>query len=117
MLSIVIPLCNEAESLEALHHEICEVAAAHGYELDVIFVDDGSKDNSWEIIRCLAAADPQVRGIRFRRNFGKAAALSAAFDQVRGELVMTVDADLQDDPQEIPRFLAAIENDLDVVSG
>ena len=75
------------------------------------------RDNSWEIIRRLAAADPQVRGIRFRRNFGKAAALTAGFAQVRGEMVMTLDADLQDDPHEIPRFLAAMENDLDVVSG
>ena len=117
MLSIVIPVYNEAESLEALHREIREVAAANGYELDVIFVDDGSTDNSWEIICRLAAADPQVRGIRFRRNFGKAAALSAGFAQVRGEMVMTLDADLQDDPHEIPRFLAAMENHLDVVSG
>jgi dolichol-phosphate mannosyltransferase len=117
MLSIVIPVYNEAESLEALHREIGEVAAANGYPLDVIFVDDGSRDNSWEIIRRLAAADPQVSGIRFRRNFGKAAALSAGFAQVRGEMVMTLDADLQDDPHEIPRFLAAMENNLDVVSG
>src|SRR5208337_1828842 len=117
MLSIVIPVYNEAESLEALYREICEVAAAHGYELDVIFVDDGSTDDSWEIIRRLAAADPQVRGIRFRRNFGKAAALSAGFAEVRGEMVMTLDADLQDDPHEIPRFLAAMDNSLDVVSG
>ena len=117
MLSIVIPVYNEAESLEALHREIREVAAANGYELDVIFVDDGSKDDSWWIIRRLAAADPQVRGIRFRRNFGKAAALSAGFALVRGEMVMTLDADLQDDPHEIPRFLAAMENNLDVVSG
>ncbi len=117
MLSIVIPVYNEAESLEALHREICEVAAANGYELEVIFVDDGSRDDSWEIIRRLAAADPRVRGIRFRRNFGKAAALSAGFALVRGEMVMTLDADLQDDPREIPRFLAAMENQLDVVSG
>ncbi len=117
MLSIVIPVYNEAQSLEALHREICEVAAANGYELEVIFVDDGSRDDSWEIIRRLAAADPRVRGIRFRRNFGKAAALSAGFALVRGEMVMTLDADLQDDPREIPRFLAAMENQLDVVSG
>jgi glycosyltransferase involved in cell wall biosynthesis len=117
MLSIVIPVYNEAESLEALHRELREVAAAHDYVLDVIFVDDGSKDGSWEIVRRLAAADPQVRGIRFRRNFGKAAALSAGFAQVRGDRVMTLDADLQDDPAEIPRFLSAMENDLDVVSG
>jgi dolichol-phosphate mannosyltransferase len=117
MLSIVIPVYNEAESLETLHREICEMAAANGYQLDVIFVDDGSKDNSWEIIRRLAAADPQVRGIRFRRNFGKSAALSAGFAEVRGEMVMTLDADLQDDPREIPRFLVAMMTDLDVVSG
>ncbi len=117
MLSIVIPVYNEAESLEALHREIGEVAVANGYELDLIFVDDGSKDNSWEIIGRLAAVDPQVRGIRFRRNFGKAAALSAGFAQACGDKVMTLDADLQDDPHEIPRFLAALENDLDVVSG
>jgi len=117
MLSIVIPVYNEAESLVALHGEIRDVAASNGYELDVIFVDDGSEDDSWEIIRRLASADPQVRGIRFRRNFGKSAALSAGFAQVRGEMVMTLDADLQDDPQEIPRFLAAMETRLDVVSG
>ena len=69
-----------------------------------MFIDDGSTDGSWEVIRGLAAADPRVTGLRFRRNFGKAAALSAGFAQARGELVMTLDADLQDDPQEIPRF-------------
>ncbi len=117
MLSIVIPVFDEAESLEALHRELGEVAAANGYDLDVVFVDDGSRDGSWEVIRGLAAADPRVRGIRFRRNFGKAAALSAGFSQARGELVMTLDADLQDDPHEIPRFLAEMEKHLDVVSG
>ena len=117
MLSIVIPVYNEAESLAELHREIGEVAAANGYELDVIFVDDGSRDDSWKIIRRLAAEDSRVRGIRFRRNFGKAAALTAGFAAARGELVMTLDADLQDDPHEIPRFLAAMQNNLDVVSG
>jgi dolichol-phosphate mannosyltransferase len=117
MLSIVIPVYNEAESLETLHREICEMAAANGYQLDMIFVDDGSKDDSWKVICRLAAADPQVRGIRFRRNFGKSAALSAGFAEVRGEMVMTLDADLQDDPREIPRFLVAMMTDLDVVSG
>ncbi|MEN6458439.1 MAG: glycosyltransferase family 2 protein [Thermoguttaceae bacterium] len=117
MLSVVIPLFNEADSLETLHRELSEVAAAQGYELDLIFVDDGSTDGSWQIVRQLAASDPRVRGIRFRRNFGKAAALSAGLEIARGELVMTLDADLQDDPHEIPRFLAEIEQDLDVVSG
>ena len=79
MLSIVIPVFNEGDSLAALHRELAEVAAAQGYELDIMFVDDGSTDGSWEAIRQLAAADPRVRGIRFRRNFGKAAALAPAF--------------------------------------
>jgi dolichol-phosphate mannosyltransferase len=117
MLSIVIPVFNEAESLPALHRELSDVAAAQGYDLDVVFVDDGSTDGSWQAIRQLAEADPRVSGLRFRRNFGKAAALSAGFAQARGELVMTLDADLQDDPGEIPKFLAAMEKDVDVVSG
>lgn len=79
MLSVVIPVFNEAESLTILHQELSEVAAAQGYDLDVVFVDDGSTDGSWEVIRGLAAADPRVTGLRFRRNFGKAAALSTGF--------------------------------------
>jgi len=117
MLSIVIPVLNEADSLEGLHAELGEVAQAEGYKLDVVFVDDGSTDGSWDVIRRLAEKDPQVRGIRFRRNFGKAAALSAGFAAARGELVMTLDADLQDDPHEIPRFLTEMTQHLDVVSG
>jgi glycosyltransferase involved in cell wall biosynthesis len=117
MLSIVIPVKDERESLADLHRELGEVALANGYELDVVFVDDGSTDGSWKVIQALTSDDRRVRGIRFRRNFGKAAALSAGFDAARGELVMTLDADLQDDPREIPRFLAAIASPLDVVSG
>lgn len=117
LLSVVIPVFNEEESLEALHQELGKVAAAHNYRLDLIFVDDGSSDSSWKVIQRLAAADPQVRGIRFRRNFGKAAALSAGFAEARGEVVMTLDADLQDDPAEIPHFLAKLDEGLDVVSG
>jgi glycosyltransferase involved in cell wall biosynthesis len=117
MLSVVIPVFNEAESLEILHQELSEVAAAQGYDLDVVFVDDGSTDGSWDAICRLAAADPRVTGLRFRRNFGKAAALSAGFAQSRGELVMTLDSDLQDDPHEIPRFIAAMADQFDVVSG
>jgi dolichol-phosphate mannosyltransferase len=117
MLSVVIPVYNEEGSLETLHRELSEVSEEHGYTLDVIFVDDGSTDSSWQIIRRLAEKDPRVRGIRFRRNFGKAAALSAGFAEARGELIMTLDADLQDDPHEIPRFLAAMEQGFDVVSG
>ncbi|MEQ8789766.1 MAG: glycosyltransferase [Pirellulaceae bacterium] len=117
MLSTVIPVYNEAESLTELHAELVKVASEQGYDLEIVLVDDGSTDESWRTICDLAERDPRVRGIRFRRNFGKAAALSAGFDAARGELVMTLDADLQDDPQEIPRFLEAMENDLDVVSG
>lgn len=118
LLSAVIPVFNEEESLPALHAELVEVAVANGYDLEVIFIDDGSKDGSWRTIERLATEDSRVKGIRFRRNFGKAAALSAGFEEARGEFVFTLDADLQDDPQEIPRFLAAIEeNGLDVVSG
>jgi dolichol-phosphate mannosyltransferase len=117
MLSVVIPVYNEAESLETLHRELDESAKAEGCELELIFVDDGSQDASWERIQRLAAADGRVRGLRFRRNFGKAAALAAGFAEVRGDLVMTLDADLQDDPAEIPRFLAEIRRGLDVVSG
>ena len=123
MLSIVIPVHNEAESLALLHGELDEVARAEGYDFDIVLVDDGSTDDSWPVIAQLAERDPRVRGLRFRRNFGKAAALSAGFKVARGEIVFTLDADLQDDPNEIPRFLAKLDgngedsNRLDVVSG
>ncbi|MGC4003315.1 MAG: glycosyltransferase family 2 protein [Pirellulales bacterium] len=117
LLSTVIPVYNEVESLRLLHAELSEVATAHGYELDIVFIDDGSKDGSWQAIEELAATDMRMRGIRFRRNFNKAAALSAGFKAARGELVMTLDADLQDDPHEIPRLLELIAGGLDVVSG
>jgi dolichol-phosphate mannosyltransferase len=117
MLSAVIPVLNELESLATLHGELSDVAREHGYDLEIIFVDDGSTDDSWCRIQELAAGDPRVRGLRFRRNFGKAAALSAGFAAARGELIVTLDADLQDDPREIPRFLAEVEKGLDCISG
>jgi glycosyltransferase involved in cell wall biosynthesis len=117
MLSVVIPVFNEVDSLQSLHAELGQVAVQNGYDLEMIFVDDGSNDGSWERIEQLAAADSRVRGIRFRRNFGKAAALAAGFAAARGDLVITLDADLQDDPREIPRFLAAIDTGLDCISG
>lgn len=117
LISIVVPVFNEKDSLAILHQEIKDSAAAHGLEVEIIFVDDGSRDGSWDIIRDLSAKDPLVRGIRFRTNFGKAAALSAGFREVRGPICMTMDADLQDDPHEIPRFVKAIDGGLDVVSG
>jgi glycosyltransferase involved in cell wall biosynthesis len=117
LLSLVIPVLNERESLEPLFAEIAAVAAANRLNLEVIFVDDGSTDGSWTTIEKLAASDPRVRGVRFRRNFGKAAALAAGFKAALGKSIMTLDADLQDDPHEIPRFIAALGEGLDVVSG
>lgn len=117
LLSIVIPVFNEQQSLEPLHGELTAVARANGYQMELIFVDDGSQDASWEVITRLAERDAAVRGIRLRRNFGKAAALQAGFQAVRGQRVVTLDADLQDDPQEIPRFLTLMDAGVDVVSG
>jgi dolichol-phosphate mannosyltransferase len=117
MLSIVVPVYNEQDTLVALHDELDDVGQKHQYDLDVVYVDDGSTDRSWERICELCARDSRVRGIRFRRNFGKAAALSAGFDAACGELVLTMDADLQDDPREIPKLLAKLEAGADVVSG
>jgi glycosyltransferase involved in cell wall biosynthesis len=117
MLSIVIPVLNEAESLTELHRQIRDVSEEHALEVEIIFVDDGSTDRSWEIIRELAGRDEDVFGIRFRRNFGKAAALTAGMNAVRGECIMTMDADLQDDPAEIPAFLSKLEEGYDVVNG
>lgn len=117
LVSLVIPVFNEQESLAPLFAEIREVATANNLRLEVVFVDDGSTDGSWGVIADLATKSPEVRGIRFRRNFGKAAALDAGFKQARGDIVMTLDADLQDDPHEIPRFLETIKGGRDVVSG
>jgi len=122
MLSTVIPVFNEEESLGTLHAELDAVAREHGYDLEIVFVDDGSTDGSWSEIERLSGEDARVRGIRFRRNFGKAAALSAGFDAARGDIVFTLDADLQDDPAEIPNFLNMLqgpdgEQELEVVIG
>ncbi|MSR60785.1 MAG: glycosyltransferase [Planctomycetaceae bacterium] len=117
MLSLIIPVCNEAGSLVELHAEIDCVLGALPLEAEVVFVDDGSTDGSWTIIADLASRDRRVRGVRFRRNFGKAAALSAGIEASRGEILVMLDADLQDDPAEIPRFLTQLEQSCDVVNG
>jgi dolichol-phosphate mannosyltransferase len=117
LVSIVIPVFNEAESLPQLCTEIAEAVRELPSQFEVTFIDDGSTDGSWEVIRSLASTDPRMRGIRFRRNFGKAAALQAGFRQIRGWAVLTLDADLQDDPKEISRFLSAVKGGFDVVSG
>ena len=117
-LSVVIPVYDEAGTLGSLHAELAAVARAHNLEVELIFVDDGSNDGSWQEVERLATEDRRVRGIRLRRNFGKAAALSAGFEVATGDVVFTMDGDLQDDPAEIPNFLAAAHaNDWDVVSG
>ncbi len=117
-ISIVIPVHNEAESLPALQSELAAVFADGSLgPAEFLFIDDGSRDDSWRVLQDLAAADERVGAIRFRRNFGKAAALMAGFQAARGELVFTMDGDLQDDPAEIPSFIAELARGLDVVSG
>ncbi|MEO2090307.1 MAG: glycosyltransferase, partial [Gemmataceae bacterium] len=115
VLTLVVPVFNERESLAPLFAEIAAVATQMAdWRFEVVFVDDGSTDGSWQEVRKLAEADGRVRGVRFRRNFGKAAALAAGFREATGEIVVTLDADLQDDPAEIPRFVDAIRGGFDV---
>ena len=117
-ISVVIPLLNEAESLPELHSWIARVMEANGYSYEVIFVDDGSSDASWEVIAGLAQKDTRVHGIRFRRNYGKSAALYCGFEKAQGDVVITMDADLQDSPDEIPGLFKMIKEDgYDVISG
>jgi glycosyltransferase involved in cell wall biosynthesis len=117
MLSIVVPLLNESESLQQLLEEILLVAEGNELSLEVIFVDDGSTDDSWSLIEEFSDAHDEVSGIRFRRNFGKAAALTAGMKAACGDLIMMMDADLQDDPAEIPKFLDRLGEGFDVVNG
>lgn len=117
-ISIVIPLLNEAESLPELHEWIVRVMQAHNFTYEVIFIDDGSTDNSWEVIIDLNKKDAFVRGIKFQRNYGKSAALQKGFEITTGDFVVTMDADLQDSPEEIPEMIQMIkEGNLDLVSG
>lgn len=117
-LSIVIPLFNEEESLPELEAWIRRVVEEKAYLYEIIFVDDGSKDKSWQVIERLAAANPNVKGIKFRRNYGKSAALNRGFDMAQGKVVITMDADLQDSPDEIPDLYRMIaEEGYDLVSG
>jgi glycosyltransferase involved in cell wall biosynthesis len=116
-MTMVIPACNEQDNLPDLYHQLVQVADEHHLKIDILFIDDGSTDTTWHRIRDLADADTRVSGIRFRRNFGKAAALAAGFQAARGEIIFTLDADLQDDPEEIPRFLTELDAGFDLVSG
>ena len=117
-LSLVIPLLNEAESLPELHAWIKRVCDSHKLRYEVIFIDDGSKDNSWQVISNLKQQYPEIVGIRFQRNYGKSAALHTGFEAAQGKVVITMDADLQDSPDEIPDLYRMItEEGLDLVSG
>ena len=117
-LSIVIPLLNEEESLPELHAWLLKVFTAHNLTYEVVFVDDGSSDNSWNVISSLCATNQHTYGLKFQRNYGKSAALQTAFQHVNGEVVITMDADLQDSPDEIPELYRMITQDgYDLVSG
>lgn len=117
-ISIIIPLLNEKESLPELTSWIRDVMHKNGWEYEILMVDDGSTDGSWDTIRELAAADSNIHGIRFRRNYGKSAALYHGFKEAKGNVVVTMDADLQDSPEEIPEMYRLItEEDWDIVSG
>ena len=117
-ISLVIPLLNEAESLPELHAWIKRVCDQASLSYEILFIDDGSKDDSWKIISQLKANNPEVRGIRFQRNYGKSAALHTGFDACNGKVVITMDADLQDSPDEIPELYRMITSEgFDLVSG
>ena len=117
-ISVVVPLLNEAESLPELEAWIRRVMDEHGFSYEIVFVDDGSTDNSWAIIQGLAEANPNVKALRFRRNYGKSPALNEGFKVVEGDVVITMDADLQDSPDEIPGLYKMIkEEGYDLVSG
>ncbi|MEQ3662051.1 MAG: glycosyltransferase family 2 protein [Flavobacterium sp.] len=117
-LSIVIPLLNEQESLPELHNWIVKVMSTHNFSYEILFIDDGSTDASWSIIDQLSKENPNVKGIRFLRNYGKSQALHAGFAKVKGDVVITMDADLQDSPEEIPAlYHKIIAEKFDLVSG
>jgi glycosyltransferase involved in cell wall biosynthesis len=117
-LSIVIPLLNEEESLPELSQWIKSVMDENGFSYEIIFIDDGSKDNSWQIIKELSKSNSNIRGLSFQRNYGKSAALHVGFQKAQGDIVVTMDADLQDNPEEIPEMVRMIKEDgYDLVSG
>jgi glycosyltransferase involved in cell wall biosynthesis len=117
-VSIVVPLLNEEESLPELCAWIDRVATANGYSYEVILIDDGSTDNSWNVIQQLGEANPHIKGIKFQRNYGKSAALNEGFKVVTGEVVITMDADLQDSPDEIPGLRRMVlDENFDLISG
>ena len=117
-LSIVIPLLNEQESLPELHNWIVKVMNTHNFSYEILFIDDGSTDASWQTISKLSNENPNVKGIRFLRNYGKSQALHAGFAKAQGDVIITMDADLQDSPDEIPELFRLItEDNYDLISG
>jgi glycosyltransferase involved in cell wall biosynthesis len=117
-LSIVVPLYNEEESLPELCSWIKSVVDQHGYTYEVLLIDDGSRDDSWKVIQTIAASNPNIKGIKFQRNYGKSAALNEGFKAAQGDVVITMDADMQDSPDEIPElYQMIIEGGFDMVSG
>lgn len=117
-ISVVIPLFNEEESLPELADWIEKVMIENNFSYEIIMIDDGSKDNSWDVVENLRLKNPNIRGIKFRRNYGKSAALFCGFDVAQGDVVITMDADLQDSPDEIPELYKMIQEDgFDLVSG
>ena len=116
-ISVVVPVLNEEESLPILHQQLTEVLTGSGYQYEIIAIDDGSTDTSFEILSQLQADDPHLQVVRFRRNYGQTAAFAAGFDRARGEAVVTIDADLQNDPADIPDLIAKMAEGYDVVSG
>lgn len=117
-ISVVIPLLNEQESLKELYDWVAEIMQTNRFSYEIIFIDDGSTDQSWEIIHGLSSKHPEVKGIRFLKNFGKSQALHAGFKVAKGEVIITMDADLQDNPNEIPQLFQRIKDEkLDLISG
>jgi len=117
-LSVIVPLYNEEESLQELAEWIGKVCTGSGLSYEIIFIDDGSSDNSWQLVSSLAESNNNITGISFRRNYGKAAALHTGFSAAKGEVVITMDSDLQDSPDEIPELVRMIREDgYDLVSG
>lgn len=116
-LSVVIPIYNEAENIESLHAEVTAALADLGLEYEIVYVDDGSRDASFAILEGIARADRRAVVVRFRRNFGQTAAMSAGFDHARGKIIVTMDGDLQNDPQDIPKLLAKLNEGYDIAAG